>query len=202
MTELNPTKKALAASMKKLMLKKPFDKVSVSDICNGCGINRKSFYYHFRDKYDLANWIFYTAFMEEIGPDCPAQGWDLLRRICRFFYADRAFYRSALSYEGQNSLRAYITEILHPMSAGFFQEIFPDYEEDSFTGIFLTDSLLFSITRWLGGGYGSELDADAFLSRVEIIVVRIADSLEAQAAPASREDQEDAGPALAEETEV
>lgn len=44
--------------MKKLMEKKPFSKISVGDICEDCGMNRKSFYYHFRDKYDLVNWIF------------------------------------------------------------------------------------------------------------------------------------------------
>ena len=35
------------------MIEKPFDKISVIDICEGCGMNRKSFYYHFKDKYDL-----------------------------------------------------------------------------------------------------------------------------------------------------
>ena len=64
MSDSNLTKNALAASMKKLMREKPFDKISVSDICIDCGINRKSFYYHFRDKYDLVNWIFY--FQEDL----------------------------------------------------------------------------------------------------------------------------------------
>ena len=66
MSEANVTKNALAASMKKLMRMRPFEKISVSDICNDCGINRKSFYYHFRDKYDLVNWIFYVGFIEEL----------------------------------------------------------------------------------------------------------------------------------------
>ena len=41
-----------------------FEKISVSDICERCGMNRKSFYYHFKDKYDLVNWIFDTEFVE------------------------------------------------------------------------------------------------------------------------------------------
>ena len=52
MADSNITKNALAVSMKKLMEKKPFSKISVGDICEDCGMNRKSFYYHFRDKYD------------------------------------------------------------------------------------------------------------------------------------------------------
>ena len=63
MSDSNITKNALAASMKKMMRRRPFEKISVSDICMDCGINRKSFYYHFRDKYDLVNWIFFVGFL-------------------------------------------------------------------------------------------------------------------------------------------
>ena len=49
MADSNITKNTLAVSMKKLMEKKPFSKISVGDICEDCGMNRKSFYYHFRD---------------------------------------------------------------------------------------------------------------------------------------------------------
>ena len=66
MADSNITKNALAVSMKKLMEKKPFSKISVGDICEDCGMNRKSFYYHFRDKYDLVNWIFYVDFIEGV----------------------------------------------------------------------------------------------------------------------------------------
>lgn len=62
----NITKNALAQAMKELMLEKKFEKISVTDICNQCGMNRKSFYYHFRDKYDLVNWIFYVGFMDHV----------------------------------------------------------------------------------------------------------------------------------------
>lgn len=60
------TKKALAQALKELLAVKPLDKISVSDICEQCGMNRKSFYYHFRDKYDLVNWIYYTEFITVI----------------------------------------------------------------------------------------------------------------------------------------
>ena len=67
MADSNITKNALANSMKSLMKEKPFDKISVIDICSGCGMNRKSFYYHFKDKYDLVNWIFYMDFITYVG---------------------------------------------------------------------------------------------------------------------------------------
>jgi probable dihydroxyacetone kinase regulator len=52
------TKKALASSLKKIMEKKPLGKISVREIIEDCGVNRKTFYYHFQDIYDLLKWIF------------------------------------------------------------------------------------------------------------------------------------------------
>lgn len=50
------TKRALAASLKHLLLQKPLDKITIGDIAEDCGISRMTFYYHFRDIYDLVEW--------------------------------------------------------------------------------------------------------------------------------------------------
>ena len=50
------TKRALEQSLKNLLLKKPLNKITVSDITDDCGINRMTFYYHFKDIYDLVEW--------------------------------------------------------------------------------------------------------------------------------------------------
>ncbi|MEL7606488.1 TetR/AcrR family transcriptional regulator [Sedimentibacter saalensis] len=50
------TKRALEASLKNLLLKKPLDKITITDIAEDCGINRMTFYYHFKDIYDLVEW--------------------------------------------------------------------------------------------------------------------------------------------------
>ena len=50
------TKKALAASLKKFMKQKPLSKITVSQLISDCNVNRKTFYYHFEDIYDLLKW--------------------------------------------------------------------------------------------------------------------------------------------------
>ena len=50
------TKRALEQSLKNLLLKKPLTKITVGDIAEECGINRMTFYYHFKDIYDLVEW--------------------------------------------------------------------------------------------------------------------------------------------------
>lgn len=48
----------IADAMRRLMEKKPLDKIRVTDICREAEIGRPAFYYHFKDKYDLVTWIF------------------------------------------------------------------------------------------------------------------------------------------------
>ena len=52
----NTTKRALEASLKKLLLQKPLDKITIQDLTTDCGISRMAFYYHFKDIYDLVEW--------------------------------------------------------------------------------------------------------------------------------------------------
>lgn len=52
----NITKRALEQSLKNLLLQKPLNKITINDITEDCGINRMTFYYHFKDIYDLVEW--------------------------------------------------------------------------------------------------------------------------------------------------
>lgn len=53
----NTTKLALEESLKKMLLRKPIDKITINDLTSDCGISRMSFYYHFKDIYDLVEWV-------------------------------------------------------------------------------------------------------------------------------------------------
>ena len=53
----NTTKHALEASLKKLLRQKPVDKITIQDLTTDCGISRMAFYYHFKDIYDLVEWV-------------------------------------------------------------------------------------------------------------------------------------------------
>lgn len=50
----------MADAFKRLIEKKFFTAISISDIFDECNMHRKSFYYHFKDKYDLVAWIYNT----------------------------------------------------------------------------------------------------------------------------------------------
>ena len=52
------TKRAISASLKKLLCEKDLNKITVQDIADDCGINRQTFYYHFKDIKELFEWLY------------------------------------------------------------------------------------------------------------------------------------------------
>uniref|UniRef100_UPI00405766E2 TetR family transcriptional regulator n=1 Tax=Agathobacter sp. TaxID=2021311 RepID=UPI00405766E2 len=60
------TKQLLADSLKLLLQKKPFSKISVSEIVNDCQLNRKTFYYHFTDIYDLLEYLVQQDLLDQL----------------------------------------------------------------------------------------------------------------------------------------
>ncbi|MCH5256341.1 MAG: TetR/AcrR family transcriptional regulator C-terminal domain-containing protein [Lachnospiraceae bacterium] len=51
------TKKMFSEALKRALEQKPLSKISVSEIVSDCGVNRKTFYYHFENINDLLKWI-------------------------------------------------------------------------------------------------------------------------------------------------
>ena len=62
----NSTKYKLSSSLKKLLLKKNIDKITVSDIVKEANVNRQTFYYHFKDIYNLIEWIYENEIIKEL----------------------------------------------------------------------------------------------------------------------------------------
>ena len=50
------TKKKIADCVRQLMKRKEISKITIGDIMEATGMSRQSFYYHFKDIYDLVEW--------------------------------------------------------------------------------------------------------------------------------------------------
>ena len=132
----------------------------------------KSFYYHFRDKYDLVNWIFDSEFLQPLRPGDYRSGWALLADLCSYFYREQDFYRSALQITGQNSFREYFSQAIAPIMAFFAQDIFEGVEHRDFYVTFFSDAILISIIRWLTEG--AQFPPEEYLGQLRHILVRLA----------------------------
>ncbi len=174
MADSNITKRALASALRELMEEVPFDKIQVTHICERCNMNRKSFYYHFRDKYDLLNWIFDTEMISMIrdytGKEPLEQYVEILHEICNYLYKNRDFYRNALKIQGQNSFSDHFREYLRPLTKLRLVHLIGDWADDEFILDFFTDATVYAIERWLSEK--NCMSPDQFLSRL-LNVVRI-----------------------------
>lgn len=47
------TKQALNSAFAELIKQKPFEDISINELCNKAGVRRATFYKHFKDKYDF-----------------------------------------------------------------------------------------------------------------------------------------------------
>ena len=70
------TKKALEASLKHLLLQKPLPKITIQDITDDCGISRMTFYYHFKDIYDLVEWACIEDAQKVLGENRHYDSWE------------------------------------------------------------------------------------------------------------------------------
>ena len=52
----NQRKEMIASKFKEMLRTKSLSKISVSELIRQCGINRKTFYYHFEDIFALLKW--------------------------------------------------------------------------------------------------------------------------------------------------
>ena len=158
MPDSSTTKRALAIALKELMREKPLVKISIADIVGRCGMNRQSFYYHFRDKYDLVNWIFYTELITELKRSENASEWEELGNILDYLYQNRSFYINALKFNGQNSFYEYFGEVIYQILQVAFAATFEDTDQSEFNAMFYADALRACICRWLSGGARQEPD--------------------------------------------
>ena len=111
-------KRFIAAEFKKLVKIKPIKKITVNDITTHCQISRGTFYYHFKDKQDLVNWIYRTEVIMPVranlieslnqGQSSDTESSNAL--IFQLLYQQKDFFCQAIKLTGQNSLSDTIME--------------------------------------------------------------------------------------------
>ena len=176
MPDSNITKRALAAALKEIMNDKPFGKISIGDICEKCGMNRKSFYYHFRDKYDLVNWIFDYECSTYLKLNPAEEGkWTLLEELCSYFYENKSYYRKILKITEQNCFADHFADVLFPrVKAKLTETMDGEQLEDMFVRFFC-DSIICAIKRWLLER--EPMHPDNFMSKFKLLFIKSADAV-------------------------
>lgn len=161
MSSSDITKRALAEALKNLARARSFDRITIADICEACGVNRQTFYYHFSDKFALVTWIFERELIREFRENLTFENWD--KKLCKLLEtmkASRHFYQGVLT----QSAFPWFQDDLFRSTRGLLLEIVTRVDENSAMrtdGInllvdFYTYGVVGLILQWARTGMGDE----------------------------------------------
>jgi len=97
----NRTRRGLDTALRELLTRKPLDQIRVRELTELCGLRRQSFYYHFKDVYELFSWSVQRERELLLSRQAECLTWQqallaLLERAAQ----ERAFYRAVLERGG------------------------------------------------------------------------------------------------------
>jgi probable dihydroxyacetone kinase regulator len=167
------TKRAMADSLRRLLNEKPLDRITVSEITDGCGVRRNTFYYHFHDVYELCDWIIEQDLRAALREDASVDNWKegLYRILIRI--RDNGSYMENLL----NSLgREKVTYSLCQMTQGMMLKLVElnsegmhfDEDRKAFFAKFFQYAVIGMILDWIIGGY--ELTPEVLVCRLHVMV--------------------------------
>mgnify|MGYP002510494986 CR=1 FL=1 len=119
----NTTKIALEASLKRLLMHKPLDKITINDLTADCGISRMSFYYHFRDIYDLVEWCCIEDGSRALQDKKTYDTWQ--EGICRIFEAvteNKTFILNVYRCVDRGKIENYLHKLTYQLVADVIEE--------------------------------------------------------------------------------
>ena len=151
------TKKNLARALKLRMECMPLDKIKVSHIAKDCDITRSSFYYHFKDIYDLLEWTFNTEAVILLDKSTDVQTWEEgILLFMDYLQKNEKLFRSAYNSMGRVLMEKFIfKKAKHLMQAfvdGIKKDNFIEKEYEDFIVSFYTSAYISLLLNWFIDG--------------------------------------------------
>ena len=117
------TKRALEESLKKMLLKKPVNKITISDITEDCGINRMTFYYHFKDIYDLVEWSCVEDAARALDGKKTYDTWQQgFQQIFQAVLDNKPFVQNVYQSVNREQVETYLYSLTHNLLIGVIEE--------------------------------------------------------------------------------
>lgn len=155
------TEKAIADALKKLLAKKPLKKITISDIAEECGINRMTFYYHYRDVYDLIQHICDESLKGALAENRTLADWQVgIRNLMRKLRTEKAFYTGLY----QSMERDIVSDYMYGLISELLQEgmdqvpktVAVTQEERNFIVDFYSYAFVGLLLQWVREGMKEE----------------------------------------------
>lgn len=149
------TKELIAQSLMELGESKPVDKITVQDIANNCSVSKRTFYYHFDDKYALIAWIYRQNVEATLArADGSWTYYDFQISNIRAFLRNADYYMNAvLNTSGGDSFIKTMCEQTHEVLAGYLHAKGEEPDERTWFAIdYAIHSAIIAIIDWYRGG--------------------------------------------------
>lgn len=124
----------LCESLREVMLKKPFEKITIKNVCDQAGVIRATFYNHFEDKYDCLNAIVYQD-MHDFYDSEQNNGVD---KLVQGIFDQKEFYRVAYRIEGNYSFKDIMIDNIAIFINAILKKKRNNYLKDDFSDLFLS----------------------------------------------------------------
>lgn len=117
------TKRALEASLKNLLLRKPLNKITINDIAEDCGISRMTFYYHFKDIYDLVEWACAEDAAQALEGKKTYDTWqEGFLNIFHAVQANKPFIMNVFQSVSRERIEQYLNPLIHKLILDVVEE--------------------------------------------------------------------------------
>ena len=119
----NITKLALEAALKKELLTKSLDKITINELADDCGISRMAFYYHFKDIYDLVEWVCVEDGTKALQGKKTYENWQ--EGFCQIFEAvqeNKPFIMNVYRCVDRQKIESYLNKLTYQLIADVVEE--------------------------------------------------------------------------------
>ena len=167
------TKRALAESLKKLLLEKPLDRITVSDITEDCGVSRMTFYYHFKDVYDLIEWTWLQEAERALDGQKTYDTWQQgFLQIFQLVQENRAFVKNLYHSISREQVERYLYRLTYQLLIGVVEEKSAGMsvrdEDKKFIADFYKYAFVGLMLDWIRGGMKGE--PQVLIDRLSVLI--------------------------------
>lgn len=163
------TEQLIAEALKELMSNESFDHITVQELSSACGIKRQTFYYHFRDIYDLLTWIFLN---ENTLINKKVKDWkEMVRQIIKYVNKNKNFVKHILESSARDLFEQFVysyfySQILRQFVT-FDKENRFTSEERKFYVTYYTSAMTSCVILWIEQGMKEKVED--LLIKLEIL---------------------------------
>lgn len=169
----NVTKRALEASLKNMLLKKPLDKITINDIAEDCGISRMTFYYHFKDIFDLIEWSCMEDARKALEGKKTYETWqDGFLQIFQAARDNKPFIMNVYRSVSREHVESYLYKLTYDLLSGVVEKQSQDLnvrdEDKHFVANFYKYGLVGLMLDWIQAGMTG--DPQMIVDKLAVVV--------------------------------